>query len=164
MTTLAPRRNDVLPGLAPSLGFALFYLGLLVLIPLGTVFLQAYELSLGEFLAEISSPRALAAFRLSFGASAAAAAVNTVLGLLVAWVLVRYSFPGRRLASALVDLPFALPTAVAGIALTALFARTGFAGGWLESVFGLRVAYTPLGVWLALLFVSSPFAIRTLEP
>ena len=161
---LAPRRFDVLPGFAPALGFSLFYLGLLVLIPLGSVFLKAYDLSLGEFLATITSARALAAYRLSFGASLAAAGVNTVFGLLVAWVLVRYSFPGRRIANALVDLPFALPTAVAGIALTAIFAHTTPVGAWLDATFGLRVAYTPIGVWLALVFVSSPFVIRTLEP
>jgi sulfate/thiosulfate transport system permease protein len=157
-------RREALPGFVPALGVSLFYLGLLVLIPLGFVFLQAYDLSLAEFLAEITSPRALAAYRRSFGAALAAAGANTLLGLLVAWVLVRCSFPGRRIAHALVDLPFALPTAVAGIALTAPFAHTGALGGWLEATFGVRVASTPIGVWIALVLVSLPFVIRTLEP
>jgi sulfate transport system permease protein len=141
----------------------LAYLGLLVLIPLAGLFVQSARLGPGELLAAIGSPRALAAYRLSFGASFAAASANAVFGLVVAWVLVRYRFPGRGLVDALVDLPFALPTAVAGITLTALFAKNGWLGRLLEPL-GVAVAYTPLGVTVALTFIGLPFVVRTVQP
>jgi sulfate transport system permease protein len=157
------RQRSVLPGFGLTLGFTLTYLGLLVLIPLAGLFVRSASLGPAEFLAAAGSPRALAAYRLSFGASLVAALTNAVLGLVVAWVLVRYRFPGRRLFDALVDLPFALPTAVAGITLTALLARNGWLGRHLEPL-GIEVAYTPLGVVVALIFIGLPFVVRTLQP
>lgn len=157
------RRSTVLPGLGLSLGITWFYLGLIVLIPLGGLFLQAASVSASALWRAVSAPRALAAYRLSFGASIGAALVNSVFGLLVAWVLARYRFPGRKLVDALVDLPFALPTAVAGLALTALYARDGWFGRYLEPL-GIRVAFTPLGVGVALTFVGLPFVVRTVQP
>src|SRR5512134_2506925 len=162
MATLL-RRRSVLPGFGLTLGFTLVYLGLLVLIPLAGLFVRSASLGPAELLAAVGSPRALAAYRLSFGASLVAALVNAVLGLVVAWVLVRYRFPGRRLFDALVDLPFALPTAVAGITLTALLAKNGWLGRHLEPL-GIEVAYTPLGVVVALIFIGLPFVVRTLQP
>src|SRR5947199_2328354 len=157
------RGGSVLPGFGLSLGFTLFYLGLLVLIPLSTDFLKTATLPWATFWADVTGPRALAAYRLSLAASFIAAAINLVFGLLVAWVLVRYTFPGRRLVDALIDLPFALPTAVAGIALTALYSDTGWIGGLLAPL-GIRVAYTPLGILVALVFVGLPFVVRTVQP
>lgn len=156
-------RHTVLPGFGLSLGFTLLYLTLIVLIPLSALFLKTFTLSWETFWSTVTAPRVLAAYRLSFGASLVAALVNTVFGLLVAWVLVRYRFPGKRIVDALVDLPFALPTAVAGIALTALFAGNGWIGRLLEPL-GIKVAFTPLGVVVALIFIGLPFVVRTVQP
>ena len=152
-----------LPGFGLTMGFTLAYLGLIVLVPLSAVFLRTAGMSWSSFLAAAASPRVLAAYRLSFGASLAAGAVNMVFGLVVAWVLTRYPFPGRRLVDALVDLPFALPTAVAGISLTALYAPNGWLGRWLAPL-GMPVAFTRLGVFIALTFIGLPFVVRTLQP
>ncbi len=157
------RAQSVLPGFGLTLGFTLLYLSLIVLIPLGALALRATSLTWAGFWATVTSARVLAAYRLSFGAALLAAAANAVFGLLVAWVLVRYRFPGRRLMDALVDLPFALPTAVAGITLTALFAQNGWLGRPLHQL-GLEVAYTPLGVTVALVFIGLPFVVRTVQP
>jgi sulfate/thiosulfate transport system permease protein len=158
-----PRAHTVLPGFGLSLGFTLAYLSLIVLIPLAAVFIRTASLSFEAFWAIVTAPRVLASYRLSFGASLLAAAVNTLFGLLLAWSLVRYSFPGKRIVDALVDLPFALPTAVAGISLTALYARNGWLGQYLEPL-GLKVAFTPLGVLIALIFIGLPFVVRTVQP
>jgi sulfate transport system permease protein len=152
-----------LPGFGLALGFTLLYLGLMVMIPLSTVFLKTATMTWTAFWATVSGPRALAAYRLSLGASLIAAVINVVFGLLVAWVLERYSFPGRRLIDAFVDLPFALPTAVAGIALATIYAKNGWVGHWLEPL-GIQVAYTPLGVVVALTFIGLPFVVRTVQP
>jgi sulfate/thiosulfate transport system permease protein len=157
------RANRVLPGFGLSLGFTLAYLSLIVLIPLAAVFIRTSALSLDALWSTVTSPRVLASYRLSFGASLLAAAINTVFGFMLAWSLVRYRFPGKRLVDALVDLPFALPTAVAGIALTALYARNGWLGQYLEPI-GLKVAFTPLGVLVALIFIGLPFVVRTVQP
>lgn len=146
-----------------SLGYTIFYLSLIVLIPLSTLFAKSATLGPAAFWDAVTTPRVLAAFRLSFGASALAAGINSVFGLLVAWVLVRYSFPGRRFVDAVVDMPFALPTAVAGIALTALYAPNGWVGAPLAR-FGIRAAFAPLGVVIALIFIGLPFVVRTLQP
>jgi sulfate transport system permease protein len=156
-------RSFRLPGFGLSLGITILWLSLIVLIPLSAVFVKSFSQGWGAFWAAAGSPRALAAYRLSFGAAALAAAINCVFGLLVAWVLVRYRFPGRRLLTALIDLPFALPTAVAGIALTALYANTGPIGRLLEPA-GLPIAYHPSGVVVALIFIGLPFVVRTVEP
>jgi len=156
-------RHGILPGFGLSTGITVSYLGLVVLVPLSTLAVRASGLSWEEAWRVIASPRALASYRLSFGASLAAATVNVVLGVLVAWVLARYSFPGRSLADAVVDLPFALPTAVSGIALTAVYSRTGWIGRWLEPL-GIRAAFSPLGVVIALTFIGLPFVIRTVQP
>ena len=153
----------MLPGFGLSLGFTLLYLGLMILIPLSTVFLKTATMTWSDFWQTVTGARALAAYRLSLGASFAAASINAVFGLLVAWVLERYSFPGRRLVDALVDLPFALPTAVAGISLATLYAKNGWIGRWLEPL-GIEVAYTPLGVVVALTFIGLPFVVRTVQP
>jgi sulfate transport system permease protein len=157
------RSRRVLPGFGLSLGFTLTYLSLIVLIPLGGLLVHAGSLSPREFWAVVTAPRALAAYRLTFGASFAAAAINAVFGGLVAWMLVRWPFPGRRLVDAMIDLPFALPTAVAGITLTTLFAKTGWVGSRLEPL-GVAVAFTPLGVTAALTFIGLPFVVRTIQP
>lgn len=157
------KRHTVLPGFGLTLGYTLFYLALIVLLPLSAAFLKTAALSWDEFWHTVSSPRVMASYRLSFGASLAAALLNAVFGLLVAWVLVRYRFPGKRVVDALVDLPFALPTAVAGIALTAVYAGNGWIGSLLEP-WGIKVAYTPLGVFVALTFIGLPFVIRTVQP
>ncbi len=154
------RRHSVLPGFGLALGFTLLYLCFIVLIPLSAVFLKTLTVSGSTFVATVTSPRVMASYRLTFGASLLAASVNAVFGLLVAWVLVRYRFPGKRLVDALVDLPFALPTAVAGIALTTLYASNGWIGRWLP----VKVSYTPLGVWVALTFIGLPFVVRTVQP
>jgi sulfate transport system permease protein len=157
------RTHKVLPAFGLSLGFTLAYLSLIVLIPLAAVFLRTTSLSWEAFWQAVSSPRVMASYRLSFGASLLAAAINTVFGFLLAWALVRYRFPGKRIVDALVDLPFALPTAVAGISLTALYARNGWLGQYLEAV-GIKVAFTPLGVLVALIFIGLPFVVRTVQP
>jgi sulfate transport system permease protein len=154
------RRHSVLPGFNLALGFAVLYLCFIVLIPLSAVFLKTFTVSWGTFWATVSSPRVVASYRLTFGASLLAALVNAVFGLLVSWVLVRYRFPAKRLVDALVDLPFALPTAVAGIALTTLYAQNGWIGKWLP----FKVSYTPLGVFVALTFIGLPFVVRTVQP
>ena len=157
------RPRGVLPGFGLTLGFSVLYLSLIVLIPLGALLLKTAGLKWEEFWTIVTAPRVLASYRLSFGASLAAALINLVSGLLVAWVLVRYTFPGRKLLDALVDLPFALPTAVAGIALTALYAPNGWIGRYLAP-YDWKVAYTPLGVTIALTFISLPFVVRTVQP
>ncbi len=154
---------SVLPGFGLGLGFAILYLSLIVLIPLSATFIKTAELSWAEFWSVVTDPRALASYRLSFGAALIGAALNAVFGLLTAWVLVRYTFPGKRLVDAFVDLPFALPTAVAGIALTAIYAPNGWIGQWLEPL-GIQVAFTPLGVVVALTFIGLPFVVRTVQP
>jgi sulfate transport system permease protein len=156
-------QRSVLPGFRLTLGYTLLWLGLLVLIPLGALFFKSATMGFDEFVAAVASPRALAAYRLSFGASFAAASLNAVFGLIVAWVLVRYTFPGHKLVDALVDLPFALPTAVAGITLTTLLAKNGWIGSLLHPL-GISVAYTPLGVTVALAFIGLPFVVRTVQP
>jgi len=156
-------QRSILPGFGLSLGFTLTYLSLIVLIPLAAAFIKTAGMSWADFVSAVASPRVLASYRLSFGASLAAGLVNAAFGLLVAWVLVRYSFPGRRIVDALVDLPFALPTAVAGIALTTIYARNGWVGRWLEP-YGIKVAFTPLGIFVALTFIGLPFVVRTLQP
>ena len=157
------RQPSVMPGFGITFGFSLVWLTLIVLIPLATVFLKSAGMGWSEFVAVGFSPRALAAYRLSFGTAATAGLVNAVFGMLVAWVLVRYAFPGKRIVSALVDLPFALPTAVAGIALTALYAPNGWIGQYLVPL-GVKVAFTPLGIVVALVFVGLPFVVRSVEP
>ncbi|MBV8470739.1 MAG: sulfate ABC transporter permease subunit CysT [Burkholderiaceae bacterium] len=154
------KRHSVLPGFDLALGFALLYISLIVLIPLSAAFLKTASLSWSQFLTATATPRVLASYRLTFGASFLAAALNVVFGLVVAWVLVRYPFPGRRLVDALVDLPFALPTAVAGISLTAIYAQNG----WIGQLLPFKVSYTPVGVWVALVFIGLPFVVRTLQP
>lgn len=157
------RSRRVLPGFGLSLGFTVFYLSLIVLIPLSAAFLKANEMDAGKFWSAVASPRALASYRLSFGAALTGAGINAVCGLLVAWTLVRYRFPGRNLLDAMVDLPFALPTAVAGIALTTLYAPNGWIGRWLTPL-GIKAAYSPLGVTIALAFIGLPFVVRTVQP
>lgn len=154
------RRHSVLPGFNLALGFTLLYLSFIVLIPLSAAFLKTFTMTWPAFWETVTSPRVLASYRLTFGASLAAAVLNAGFGLLVAWVLVRYEFPGRRIVDALVDLPFALPTAVAGIALTALYAQNGWIGRWLP----FKVSFTPWGVYVALTFIGLPFVVRTLQP
>ncbi len=162
----APRRRAarrVLPGFRLTLGYTLLYLGLIVLIPLSALVIKTLSMSWAEFWAAVSAPRVLASFRLTFGASLLAAGVNVVAGLLVAWVLVRYEFPGKKIVDALVDLPFALPTAVAGIALTAILAGNGWIGQWLEPR-GVQIAFQPAGIVVALIFIGLPFVVRTVQP
>ena len=154
------RRHTVLPGFDLALGFALLYLSLIVLVPLSAAFLKSATLTWNQFLDATTTPRVLASYRLTFGASLLAAALNAVFGLVIAWVLVRTRFPGKRLVDSLVDLPFALPTAVAGIALTAIWAQNGWLGRWLP----FKVSFTPLGVWVALVFIGLPFVVRTVQP
>ncbi len=160
MTT---RKKHLLPGFGLSLGYTLVYLSLIVLIPLAAVFIRTTELSFSEFWAVVTTPRVLATYRLTFGASFLAALINLVFGLLTAWVLVRYQFYGKKILDALVDLPFALPTAVAGISLTAIYAPNGWLGQWLEP-HGIKVAFTPIGVVVALTFIGLPFVVRTVQP
>lgn len=158
-----PARPRLFPGFGLSLGVTTLYLSLVVLLPLAALILRAAGLGWQEVARQVSDPRVLASLKLSFGASLATAGLNGVFGLLLAWCLARYPFPGRRLVDAAVDLPFALPTAVSGIALTAVYAPTGWVGRFLDGL-GLRVAFTPLGVVLALVFVGLPFVVRTVEP
>lgn len=155
--------HRVLPGFTPAMGYTIFYLSLIVLIPLSATFLKTTLLTWDEFWATVTAPRVLASYRLSFGAAFIGAFINAFFGLLVAWVLVRYTFPGKRLIDALVDLPFALPTAVAGIALTAVYSTHGWIGSLLEP-HGIKVAFTPLGVVIALTFIGLPFVVRTVQP
>ena len=159
---MAPRRRTI-PGFGLTFGITLAWLGLLILLPLAALFLKAAGLGAQEWQALLSSPRVVSAFKLSFGTSALAAAANVVLGLLVAWVLVRYRFPGRRVLDAAVDLPFALPTAVAGITLTTLYAPKGWIGRWLAEI-GVQGAFTPFGIFIALTFIGFPFVVRTVQP
>lgn len=160
---LVTRSIRVLPGFNLTLGYTLVYLSLIVLVPLAAVFLKTASLGLEGFWTVVTAPRVVASYKLSFGASLIAAAINAVFGMMLAWALVRYSFPGKRLIDALVDLPFALPTAVAGIALTALYAKNGWLGEILEPL-GIEVAFTPLGVLVALVFIGLPFVVRTVQP
>jgi sulfate transport system permease protein len=159
----AGKTHRVLPGFPLALGYTLIYLTLIVLIPLSAVFLKSATLNWEQFWAVISAPRVMASYRVTFGASLLAAFINGIFGLIFAWVLVRYTFPGKRIVDALVDLPFALPTAVAGIALTAIYAGNGWLGQWLEPL-GLKVAFTPLGILVALIFIGLPFVVRTVQP
>ena len=155
--------RSALPGFNLSLGFTVFYLSLIVLVPLSAAFLRTAGMTWEQFAQAVTSPRVLAAYRISFGASFLAALVNLFFGLLLAWVLVRYSFPGRKIVDAIVDLPFALPTAVAGIALTTVYSKSGWIGQYLEPL-GIHVAYTEVGVFVALTFIGLPFVVRTLQP
>ena len=154
------RRHSVLPGFDLALGFAVLYVSLIVLVPLSAAFLKTFTLTWPQFLEATTTPRVLASYRLSFGASLLAALVNAFFGLIVAWVLVRYTFPFKRVVDAFVDLPFALPTAVAGIALTAIWSQNGVIGEWLP----FKVSFTPIGVWVALVFIGLPFVVRTVQP
>jgi sulfate transport system permease protein len=158
-----PRSRHVLPGFSLSLGFTLFYLSVIVLIPLLALVIRPFELGWDGFWMAISTPRVLASLRLSFGMSLLAAVIDSVFGFVVAWVLVRYRFPGRGVLDAIIDLPFALPTAVAGIALSALYAPNGWLGSLLIP-YGIRIAYTPLGVLVTMVFIGLPFSVRTLQP
>ena len=153
----------VLPGFTPAISLTVGYVSLLILIPLATLILKSASLGPAEFWSAVSSPRALAAYRVSIKTALAAGAINTVFGMLVAWVLVRYEFPGKGIIDALVDLPFALPTAVAGIALTSLYSENGWIGSLLAPL-GIKVAYTPLGIVVALTFIGLPFVVRTVQP
>lgn len=161
--TSAVRKFSVLPGFGTSLGYTLTYLSLIVLIPIAALIFKVFEMDWASFWAAVSTPRVVASYKLSFGASLLAAAINTVFGLLLAWSLVRYSFPGKKIVDALIDLPFALPTAVAGIALTAIYAPNGWLGQYLEPL-GIKVAFGPVGVLVALVFIGLPFVVRTVQP
>ena len=154
------KRHSVLPGFDLALGVAVTYLSLIVLIPLSAAFLKTFALTWSQFVDAVGTPRVIASYQLTFGASLLAALVNSVFGLIMAWVLVRYPFPGKRIVDALVDLPFALPTAVAGISLTAIYAQNGWIGRWLP----FKVSFTPIGVWVALVFIGLPFVVRTVQP
>jgi len=157
------KSTGVLPGFGLSMGFTLTYLSLIVLLPLAALILKTTDLTWPQFVLEVTSPRVMASYKLTFGASFIAAIINSIFGALVAWVLVRYDFLGKRVVDALVDLPFALPTAVAGITLTAIYAPNGFIGKLFKPL-GISIAYTPLGVTLALIFIGLPFVVRTLQP
>ena len=157
------RQPSVLPGFGLTFGFAMFYLSAIVLLPLAALVLKAGAMPWSEFLRVILDPRSVASYRLSFGASLLAASVNAVFGFIIAWTLVRYEFPGRKIIDALIDMPFALPTAVSGIALTAVFAQNGWIGQYLEP-FGIKVAYTWIGVTVALTLIGLPFVVRSLQP
>jgi sulfate transport system permease protein len=163
MASFLSARRRVLPGFAPTLGFTLFYLSLIVLVPLAAVFLKSSGHGFDAFWAAATSQRVMASYKLSFGASLIAAFINLFFGLILAWCIVRYEFPGKKLVDALIDLPFALPTAVAGIALTALYAPNGWVGS-LFAKFDIKIAFTPLGVLLALIFIGLPFIVRTVQP
>ena len=163
VTTISSRRRRVIPGFGITLGITITWLSLIVLIPPAALFLKTTELSLDRFLMIVTSARTLHALKLSFGLALAAAAVNLVFGCAVVWAIVRYEFPGRRLFDAIVDIPFALPTAVAGIALTNLYAENGWIGRLLAPL-GIQVAFTPLGIFVALVFIGLPFVVRTVQP
>ena len=156
-------RRGVLPGFGLTLGYTLLYLGIIVLVPLSAAFIKTSSLTWEQFWSTVTAPRVVASYKLTFGVSLLAALANVVFGLLVAWVLVRYRFFGRRFVDALVDLPFALPTAVAGIALTTLYAPNGWIGRWFEPL-GIKIAFTPIGIWIALTFIGLPFVVRTVQP
>jgi sulfate transport system permease protein len=160
---LAFRRHSVIPGFHLTLGYTMLYLSLIVLIPLSALVLRTATMPWERFLSTVTDPRVMASYRLTFGASLLAAAINAVFGFVTAWCLVRYRFPGRQILDALVDLPFALPTAVSGIALTAIFAKTGWLGQYLEPL-GIKAAFSPLGVTIALTFIGLPLVVRTLQP
>ena len=160
---MASRRRSALPGFAPTMGFTIFYLALIVLIPLSALYWKAATMGVSEFWSAVTNPRVVAAYKLSFGASAIAATINAVFGFAVAWTLVRYTFPAKRLVDAIVDLPFALPTAVSGIALTTLYAKNGWIGSQLDKV-GIKSAFSPLGIVVALIFIGLPFVVRTVQP
>lgn len=157
------KSKRVLPGFGMSLGFTLFYLSLIVLLPLAAVFIKSFDLTWAQFWSTVTNPRVLASYRISFMTAFWAGAINAVFGLLVAWVLVRYRFPGKKLIDSLVDIPFALPTAVAGIALTTIYAKSGWIGSLLDPL-GIRVAYSQLGIIIALVFIGLPFVVRTVQP
>jgi sulfate transport system permease protein len=163
MTRFRFREPSIIPGFRLTFGFTILYLSLIVLIPIVGLYFKTFELTWDQFVAIVTGPRFLAALRLSFGTSLFAAAFNVVVGLAIAWVLVRYRFFARRILDAVIDLPFALPTAVAGIALTALYVPTGWIGS-LFSPLGITIAYTPLGIWIALVFIGLPFVVRTVQP
>lgn len=154
------KKHSILPGFGLSLGFTTLYVSLLVLLPLAMIFVNTASMSWADFWATVTEPRVVASYKLSFGAAFAAACINVVFGVLIAWVLVRYSFPGKRVIDGLVDLPFALPTAVAGIALTTLYAETGWVGQFLS----FKVAFTPIGITIALTFIGLPFVVRMVQP
>jgi sulfate transport system permease protein len=157
------KSRSILPGFGMSLGFTIFYLSIIVLIPLAGVFIKTSGLSWEQFWHTVTNARVVASYRISFVTAFAAAIVNLVFGLIIAWVLVRYRFPGKKLVDSLVDLPFALPTAVAGIALTAIYAPNGWIGSRLEPL-GIKIAFTPLGITIALIFIGLPFVVRTVQP
>lgn len=157
------KETRVLPGFGLSLGYTLVYLSLIILIPVSAVFIKTFEMTFEEFWAAVASPRVVASYKLTFGASLLAAAINAVFGLLLAWGITRYTFPGRKLVDALIDLPFALPTAVAGISLTAIYAKNGWLGQFLEPL-GIKIAFGPAGVLVALVFIGLPFVVRTIQP
>ncbi|MFJ2991618.1 sulfate ABC transporter permease subunit CysT [Pandoraea sp. NPDC087047] len=164
-TALFPlwRKPSALPGFGLTMGYTVAYLSLVVLVPLLMVFIKASSLDWASFVAAVSSPRVLASYRLTFGISLAAALLNAFFGFILAWVLVRYTFPGKRFVDALIDLPFALPTSVAGIVLAAIYAPNGWIGRWFEPL-GIKIAFTPLGIFVALTFIGLPFVVRTLQP
>ncbi len=155
--------RSVLPGFGLTLGFTLLYLSLIVLIPISAAFIRTSGMTWSGFVEAVTAPRVMASYKISFGASFAAAFINAVFGLVVAWVLTRYTFPGKKVVDALVDLPFALPTAVAGIALTAIYSKNGWVGQWFEP-HGIKIAYAEPGVFIALVFIGLPFVVRTLQP
>jgi len=157
------KSRNVLPGFGISLGFTILYLGLIVLLPLMGVFIKSSGLSFSEIWGIVNNPRVIASYKISFFTAFCAAAINAIFGLLIAWVLVRYKFPGKKIVDSLIDLPFALPTAVAGIALTAIYAPNGWIGQYLQPL-GIKVAFTPLGITLALIFIGLPFVVRTIQP
>jgi sulfate transport system permease protein len=160
---LFKRHNNVLPGFGLTLGFTIFYLSVIVLIPLSALVFKTAGLTWGEFISTVTAPRVLASYKVTFGSAIIAALINSIFGVLVAWVLVRYRFPGRRIVDALVDLPFALPTAVAGITLATIYSPNGWVGRYLEPL-GIKVAFTPLGIVLAMTFIGLPFVVRTVQP
>jgi sulfate transport system permease protein len=160
---LFKQHNNVLPGFGPTLGFTIFYLSLIVLIPLSALVFRTAGLTWGEFISTVTAPRVLASYKVTFGAAIIAASINAIFGVMVAWVLVRYRFPGRKIVDALVDLPFALPTAVAGITLATIYSSNGWVGRYLEPL-GIKVAFTPLGITLAMVFIGLPFVVRTVQP
>ncbi len=160
---LFKRQNNVLPGFGITLGFTIFYLSVIVLIPLSALVFRTMGLTWGEFISTVTAPRVMASYKVTFGAAIIAAGINAIFGVLVAWVLVRYRFPGRKIVDALVDLPFALPTAVAGITLATIYSSNGWVGRYLEP-FGIKVAFTPLGITLAMTFIGLPFVVRTVQP
>jgi sulfate transport system permease protein len=158
------KHHSVLPGFGLTMGFSLLYLSLIVLIPLAALFLKSMSIGWSEFFSTVTNPRVLASFKLTFGASFIAAAINGVFGLIVTWVLVRYNFFGKKIIDAMIDLPFAMPTAVSGIALTYIYSTNGWIGKYLFDHYGIKIAYTPVGIVIALTFIGLPFVVRTLQP